>query len=100
MKGCVLKKKAIWNGKVIAESSDTIVVEGNHYFPPDSIYKEYFKESHMHSTCQWKGEASYFDIVVDGKENRNAAWYYPEPKEAAKNITGYVAFWNGVVVSD
>jgi len=93
-------KKAIWNGKVIAESSNTIVVEGNHYFPPDSIRKEYFKKSDMHSTCPWKGLASYYDVVVDGKENRNAAWYYPEPKDAAKNITGYVAFWNGVVVGD
>jgi len=100
MKGCVVMKKAIWNGKVIAESSNTIVVEGNHYFPPDSIHKEYFKKSDMHSTCPWKGVASYFDVAVDGKENRNAAWYYPEPKDAAKNITGYVAFWNGIVVSD
>ena len=93
-------KKAIWNSKVIAESSNTIMVEGNQYFPPDSIHKEYFRESEMHSTCSWKGVASYSDLVVDGKENRNAAWYYPEPKDAAENITGYIAFWNGVEISD
>ena len=90
--------KAVWNGKVIAESDKTEIVEGNHYFPPDSINKEFFKETSHHSTCPWKGEASYYDVVVDSKVNENAAWYYPEPKEKAENIRGYVAFWNGVEV--
>jgi uncharacterized protein (DUF427 family) len=91
--------KAIWRGAVLAESDKTIVVEGNHYFPPDSISKEYFRESDTHSTCPWKGFASYYSIVVDGEENRDAAWYYPEPKEAAAEIKGYVAFWKGVDVA-
>lgn len=90
--------KVIWNGKVLAESNKTIEVEGNQYFPPDSIKKEYFKESDYHTTCPWKGFAYYYDIVVDGKVNKDAAWYYPQPKEAAKQITGYVAFWKGVEV--
>ena len=93
-------KKAVWNDKVIAQSDETIVVEGNHYFPPNSIKQEYFQESDYHTTCPWKGKASYYDVVVDGKVNRNAAWYYPQPKEAAEKITGYVAFWNGVTVED
>ena len=90
--------KAIWNDAVLAESDETIVVEGNHYFPPDSVNREYFRESDKHSTCPWKGLASYYDVVVDGKVNKDAAWYYPAPKEAAKQITGYVAFWKGVQV--
>ena len=90
--------KASWNGKVLAESNKTIEVEGNQYFPPDSIKKEFFKESDYHTTCPWKGLAYYYDIVVDGKVNKDAAWYYPQPKEAAKKITGYVAFWKGVEV--
>lgn len=90
--------KAIWNGTVIAESDDTIVVEGNHYFPPESIEQEYFQESETHTLCSWKGVASYYDVVVNGDRNRNAAWYYPEPKEEAKEISKYVAFWNGVEV--
>jgi uncharacterized protein (DUF427 family) len=90
--------KAIWNGTVLAESDDTIVVEGNHYFPKESINQEYFKPSDTHTTCPWKGEASYYHLEVDGKENSDAAWYYPEAKELAKNIEGYVAFWRGVEV--
>ena len=90
--------KAIWNGVILAESDHCQVVEGNQYFPPDSINREYFKESNTHTICSWKGEASYYDIVVDGKVNKDAAWYYPSPKEAAKHIKGYVAFWKGVKV--
>ena len=90
--------KAIWNGQIIAESDKTIVVEGNHYFPPDALKKEFFEESSTHTTCSWKGVASYFNVVVGGEKNKDAAWYYPDPKEAAKNIKGYVAFWRGVKV--
>jgi uncharacterized protein (DUF427 family) len=90
--------KATWNGRVLAESEDTIVVEGNHYFPPDSLDREFFRDSDTHTICPWKGLASYLDVVVDGNTNRDAAWYYPEPKEAAKQITGYVAFWKGVSI--
>jgi len=93
-----MAKKAIWNGQVLAESDKTIVVENNHYFPSDSIKKEFFQESNTHTTCGWKGEASYYTIVVDGKENKDAAWYYPNTKEAANNIKGYIAFWKGVKV--
>lgn len=90
---------AKWNGKIIAESDKFELVEGNVYFPRASIKPEFFQES-MHTTvCPWKGLASYFDIVVDGKTNGNAAWYYAEPKDAAKNITNFVAFWKGVEVS-
>lgn len=90
--------KAIWNGAVLAESDRCEVVEGNQYFPPDSINQEYFKPSNTHTSCGWKGVASYYTIEVDGKQNNDAAWYYPTPKEAAKNIAGYVAFWRGVKV--
>jgi uncharacterized protein (DUF427 family) len=90
--------KATWNGAVLAESDRCEVVEGNQYFPPDGIRREYFRESSNHTTCPWKGVASYYDVVVDGQTNKDAAWYYPEPKAAAKNITGYVAFWHGVKV--
>lgn len=90
--------KAIWKGAVLAESDHTRVVEGNHYFPPDSIKKEYFQTSQNRTTCPWKGIASYYDIEVDGQVNKNAAWYYPSPKLAAKNISGYIAFWKGVQV--
>lgn len=90
--------KAVWNGAVLAESADTIVVEGNHYFPPDSINREYFGDSSTHSRCFWKGTASYFDVVVDGEKNTDAAWYYPEPSKAASKIKDYVAFWRGVTV--
>jgi len=90
--------KATWKGKIIAESDSTIVVENNHYFPPDSVKKEFLKESETTSRCPWKGLAHYYDVVIDGDVNKDAAWYYPEPSEAAKNITGYVAFWKGVEV--
>jgi uncharacterized protein (DUF427 family) len=90
--------KAIWNGAVLAESNNCEVVEGNQYFPPDSIDKQYFQESNTHTTCPWKGQASYYTIAVNGKENKDAAWYYPKTKDAAKNIEGYVAFWKGVTV--
>ncbi|MBC7124901.1 MAG: DUF427 domain-containing protein [Bacteroidales bacterium] len=90
--------KAIWNGKVIAESNKTIVVENNHYFPPESVNTEFLKESSTHTVCHWKGEASYYTIIVDGKENIDAAWYYPNPKPMAKDIANYVAFWRGVQI--
>ena len=90
--------KAIWEHAVLAESSQTIEIEGNQYFPPDAIKNEHFKPSAHHTTCPWKGLASYYDIEVNGKRNANAAWYYPEPKAAAKQIKGYVAFWKGVKV--
>ncbi|MAG91696.1 hypothetical protein CMO83_03405 [Candidatus Woesearchaeota archaeon] len=92
--------KAKFNGKVIAESDKCEEVEGNYYFPPDSIRKENFKESDYHTTCPWKGEASYYNVEVDGKVNENAAWYYPNPKSAANNIKNYVAFWNGVEIEE
>ncbi len=90
--------KAIWNGEIIAQSNDTIVIEGNHYFPPDSVNNEYFKENDSHTTCYWKGIASYYDLIINGKINKSAAWYYSEPKEAAKEIKNYVAFWKGVSI--
>lgn len=92
--------KATWNGTVIAESSDTVVVEGNHYFPADSVKQDYLRPSDHSSVCPWKGTASYYSLEVDGQVNANAAWYYPQPKDAAKEITGHVAFWKGVLVSD
>jgi uncharacterized protein (DUF427 family) len=90
--------KAIWENIILAESNATIVVEGNHYFPRDSINKNYFKDSNTQSTCPWKGLASYYNIVVNGKVNQDAAWYYTDPKPAAGNIKNYVAFWKGVEV--
>ena len=90
--------RAIWNGAVLAESDKTIVVEGNHYFPPDSVNREYLQESSTHSTCPWKGQASYYSVVVDGQVNRDAAWYYPNPNPAAAQIKDHVAFWRGVTV--
>ena len=90
--------KAIWNGAIIAESDDTIVVEGNHYFPPNSINREYFRENNRHSICPWKGKASYYDLEVDGQVNHSAAWYYPSPKPAAQQIEDHIAFWRGVRV--
>jgi len=90
--------KAIWNGTVVAESNDTQVVEDNHYFPPESVNRQLLRESDHRSTCPWKGEAHYYDLVVDGQENRRAAWYYPAPKEAASNIKDHVAFWRGVEI--
>lgn len=92
--------KAIWNNEVIAESNDTIVVENNHYFPPNAVRKEFLQPSGTHTICPWKGTASYYTLSVNGKENKDAAWFYPEPKDAAKNIKGYVAFWKGVTVSN
>jgi uncharacterized protein (DUF427 family) len=91
--------KATWKDAVLAESADTVVVEGNHYFPAESINRQHFRESNTHSVCPWKGEASYYDVVVDGEINKDAAWYYPEPKEAAKEIKDRVAFWKGVRVA-
>ncbi len=91
--------KAIWNGEVLAESEHTKQVEGNHYFPADSIHAQFFEKTGHHTTCFWKGEASYYDIVVDGKTNPNAAWYYPDPSAKAMQIKDYVAFWKGVEVT-
>ncbi len=91
--------RAMWNGAVLAESSQTIVVEGNHYFPPSAKKEEFFHDSETHTTCSWKGVASYYDVVVDGAVNRDAAWYYPNPRPAAENISNYVAFWRGVKVT-
>ncbi|RMF56819.1 MAG: DUF427 domain-containing protein [Calditrichaeota bacterium] len=92
--------RAIWNGVVLAESEQYQRVEGNIYFPPDSIKKEYFRKSDTHTICPWKGVASYYDIVVGDEVNKDAAWYYPEPKDAAKHIQNYVAFWKGVTVEE
>lgn len=94
--------KATWEGATLAEADKGQIetVEGNVYFPPSAIKKEYFKESSTHTTCGWKGVASYYTVVVDGKENKDAAWYYPVAKDKAKNIEGYVAFWKGVKVSE
>ncbi len=92
--------KAIWKNTVLAVSDKTRIIEGNHYFPPDSVSKEYFQESETHTICPWKGKAGYYDIIVNGDVNKDAAWYYPEPKEAAKEIKNYVAFWKGVEVVD
>ena len=92
--------KAIWNGAVLAQSDRCEVVEGNQYFPPDAVDRRYFKESSTHTVCPWKGTASYYDVVVNGETNKDAAWYYPQPKDAAKQITNHVAFWRGVTVED
>lgn len=90
--------RAIWNETVLAESDQTILIEGNHYFPPAAVRWEYFEKSDTHTICPWKGEASYYTIVVNGQSNPDAAWYYPNPKEAARQIKDYVAFWRGVRV--
>ena len=90
--------KATWHGAVLAQSDQTIEVEGNQYFPRSAIKNEYFQESNTHTVCSWKGTASYYDVVVNGEINRDAAWYYPEPKPAADNIRDYIAFWRGVKV--
>ena len=92
--------KAIWNDQIIAESDNCILLEGNYYFPIAAVKSQYLKPSPHHSTCPWKGEASYYHVVINNQVNENAAWYYPQPKEAAKQIKGYVAFWNGVKVVD
>ena len=90
--------KAVWNEQVVAESDQTIVVEGNHYFPPDSINLEFLRDSDSHTRCPWKGVASYYDVVVDGEVSRGGAWFYPDPSRAAKKIKNHVAFWRGVRV--
>ena len=92
--------KATWNNEVVAESDDTVVVEGNHYFPPDAVTKEYLQPSSTHTICPWKGEASYYNVVVNGESNKDAAWYYPEPKDAAAEIKDRIAFWRGVKVEN
>ena len=90
--------KATWNGAVLAESNDTVVVEGNHYFPATALRRDHFRPSDTHTTCGWKGIASYYDVVVGDAVNKDAAWFYPEPKEAARQILDRVAFWKGVKV--
>ncbi|SEL15599.1 Nucleotidyltransferase [Aquimarina amphilecti] len=90
--------KAIWNNEIIAESNDTKVIENNHYFPPEAIKKEFFASSETHTNCPWKGVASYYTVTVNGKENTDAAWFYPETSDLAKQIKGYVAFWKGIEV--
>ena len=92
--------KATWNNTILAESDDTVIVEGNHYFPPQSIKREYFQESATHTSCPWKGEASYYNVVVDGQINKDSAWYYPDPKPAAAEIKDHVAFWRGIKVEN
>jgi uncharacterized protein (DUF427 family) len=92
--------KAKWNDQILAESDDTVVVEGNHYFPPNTINQEFFETSDHHSVCPWKGTAHYYHVIVNGEQNANAAWYYPETKDAAKNIKGRIAFWHGVQVGE
>jgi uncharacterized protein (DUF427 family) len=92
--------RAMWNGQVIAESDQTVVVDGNHYFPADAIKREFFEESGTRTNCPWKGDASYYTLTVNGERNIDAAWFYPAPKEAAANIRDHVAFWKGVEVED
>lgn len=92
--------KAIYNGKTIAESDETVVVEGNHYFPADSIKKDYFEKTDTNTVCGWKGTANYYTVNVDGEKNVDAAWYYADAKDEAKNIENYVAFWKGVEIKD
>jgi len=90
--------RAVWNGAVLAEAPRTVVLEGNHYFPAESMNSEYFTKSRFKSVCPWKGLASYYTVVVDGQTNRNAAWYYPHPSPLARKIKNHVAFWNGVQI--
>ncbi|WP_182835516.1 DUF427 domain-containing protein [Flagellimonas lutimaris] len=92
--------KAIWNNQIVAESADTILIENNHYFPPESIHSEYFKDSDTSTSCHWKGTAEYKTLVVDGAVNEDAAWYYPEPSALAKGIKDYFAFWKGVKIEE
>jgi uncharacterized protein (DUF427 family) len=92
--------KATWNNAVLADSDETVVVEGNHYFPPDSVNKDFLQKSSSHTTCPWKGEASYYNVVANGETNKDAAWYYPDPKEAAAEIKDRIAFWSDVKVED
>ena len=91
---------ASWKNQIIADSDSTIIIEGNHYFPPDSVNMEYLVESTTTTVCPWKGDASYYDIVIGDDVNKDAAWYYPEPKEEAKEIKDYIAFWRGVKISE
>lgn len=92
--------KAVWNNQVIAESSHTVMVEGNHYFPKESVKEEFFTKSSTQSTCPWKGQASYVTLEMDGKQSVDAGWTYPQPKDAARNIKDHYAFWRDVVVTD
>jgi uncharacterized protein (DUF427 family) len=92
--------KAIWKGAVIAESSDTVIVERNHYFPPESVNRAYLRDSASHTVCPWKGTASYYDVVVGDAVNKDAAWYYPETKDEAKHIAGRIAFWKGITIEE
>ena len=92
--------KAVWGGKTIAESDQTIVVEGNHYFPLESVNRKYLKASDTTSICHWKGKANYYDLVVEGKTNKDAVWYYAQPSEAGSMVKNRVAFWNGVEVKE
>ena len=92
--------KAMWKNAVLAESHQTVVVEGNHYFPPEAVNRQYLRPSNTHTTCPWKGLASYYHINVEGEINKDAAWYYPDPKDGAKNIKNYIAFWKGVEVKE
>jgi uncharacterized protein (DUF427 family) len=91
--------RATWNGTTLAETDDTVIVEGNHYFPRSAVRAEYLRASDTHSICPWKGEASYYTLDVNGEKNEDAAWYYPEPKPAAEEIRDRIAFWHGVTVS-
>lgn len=95
-----MKKRAVWNGAILAESDDLVNIEGNYYFPEDALHREYFRKSDTQTTCPWKGKAAYYTLEVDGKKNEDAAWYYPHPKDAAKAIKNRVAFWKGVEVVD
>ncbi|SDW08953.1 DUF427 domain-containing protein [Aequorivita viscosa] len=92
--------KALWNDKILAESDKTIVIENNHYFPSESIKMEFFRKSDTHTHCPWKGDASYYTLEVDGQQNPDAAWFYPEPKKPAEAIKNYVAFWKGVKIEE
>lgn len=92
--------KAVWKDKVLAEADNYEIVEGNYYFPPESVKKDFLRESDTHTTCPWKGLASYYDVEVDGKVNKDAAWYYSDPKPAANKIKNYIAFWKGVEVKE
>lgn len=92
--------RAIWNDAEIANSEETVIVEGNHYFPANSVNSDFLRPSETHTTCAWKGEASYYDVVVGDDVNRDAAWYYPDPKPAAEEISGRIAFWRGVEISE
>jgi uncharacterized protein (DUF427 family) len=93
-----MKMRAVWQGQILAESDETVVVEGNHYFPPAAVRREFFAQSETHTTCSWKGLASYYTVTVDGESNADAAWFYPDPKAEAENIRDYVAFWRGVTI--